>query len=147
MAYNVLNEPLYMNSAGKVLTYMWGRRIGLDLDNMLIGPPEHKIGVTSLGSTANNIPAHGLTMLGAAAASTYQLDTPITGVRKYFLQAAVGSSHNIITGTSNIKFVSTFGSSQQRLCFQTTGDQVSLIGISSAQWAVLAIGAGVSVTT
>lgn len=144
MAYNALNEPLYVS---RMLTMMWGRRMGLDLDNMLVGPPEHKIGVTTLGSTANNIPAHGLTVLSAAAASTYVLDQPITGIRKYFLQAGVGTSHNIITGTSNIKFVSTFGSSQQRLAFQTTGDQVSLIGISSAQWAVLAIGAGVSVTT
>lgn len=144
MAYNLNNETLYRAS---MLTRIWGARLGVDLDNMLVGPPEHKIGVTTLGSTANNIPAHGLTVLSAAAASTYVLDQPILGIRKEFIQAGVGSSHNIITNTSNIKFVSTFGSSQQRLCFQTTGDMVRLLGISSAQWAVLSIGAGVSVTT
>lgn len=144
MAYNVLNEPLYVS---RMLTMLWGRRMGLDLDNMLVGPPEHKVGVTTLGSTAVNIPAHGLTVLSAAAASTYVLDTPIQGVRKDLFQAGVGSSHNIITGTSNIKFVSTFGSSMQRLAFQSTGDFVRLMGISSAQWAVLAFGAGVSMTT
>jgi hypothetical protein len=144
MPANNLNDPLYRN---RMVTNLWGGRLALDVDNMLVGPPEHKLGVTTLGATATSIPAHGVTVLNAAAASTYILDAPMTGVRKYIVQSGVGSSHNIITGTSNIKILSTFGSSQQRVALQSTGDFVQLIGLSTALWAILALNAGVSVTT
>jgi hypothetical protein len=138
------NDPIYRD---RMVTGIWGARLGLDRDNMLVGPPGFKQGVTTLGSTAQNVPAHGVTLLNAAAASTYVLDTPVPGVEKTFIQVGVGSSHSIITGTSNIKFASSLGSSQQRLNFQTTGDTVSLVALTTALWAVLHLGAGVSVTT
>ena len=74
------NDPLYRS---RILTSLHGSRLGLDTDNMLVGPPELKLGVTTPGSTANNLPAHGVSNLAAAAASTIQLDPPLTGVRKY----------------------------------------------------------------
>jgi hypothetical protein len=137
-------DPIYRS---RMLTSIWGARIGLDIDNMLVGPPDIKKGVSTLGTTAASVEAHGITQLTAAAASTYILDTPIPGVQKLLVQVGVGSSHNIITGTSNIKIVSTLGSSQQRVCLQTTGDWVKLMGVTTAQWAIVGLNAGVSVTT
>ncbi len=141
---NPLNAPLYRS---RILTSLFGARIALDSDNMLIGPPSLKSGVSTLGSTASAIASHGMTILSAAAASTYLLDAPIAGVFKKFFQLGSGSSHNLITGTSNIKIISTLGSSQQRVCLQSTGDFVELYGLSTASWAVTDLNAGVSITT
>ena len=138
------NDPIYRS---RMVTNIWGARLGLDRDNMLVGPPDLKRGVTTLGSTAVNVEAHGITVLSAAAASTYVLDAPLAGIIKTFVQSGVGSSHNLITGTSNIKIISTLGSSQQRVNLQSTGDFVRLQGISTAAWAIIGLNAGVSVTT
>jgi hypothetical protein len=144
MPDSLLNAPLYRN---RIRTTIFGARLALDDDGMLIGPPAFKEGVTTQGSTATNMPAHGVTFVGAAAASTYILDAPMTGITKRIFQVGSGSSHNIITGTSNIKITSTLGSSQQRICLQTTGDFADLVAISTAQWAYLGGSAGVCLTT
>ena len=143
-AANVNNAPLYRT---RVRTTIYGDRLGLDDDGALIGPFALKLGLTTLGTTLQQIPAHGMTNLNAAAASTYVLDPPMVGVEKVLMQSSIGTSHNIITGTSNIKIISTFGSSQQRVCLQSSGDFVRLMGMSTGQWAVVGLNAGVSITT
>jgi len=144
MPDNILNAPLYRN---RIRTTIFGARLGLDDDGMLVGPPALKLGVSTVGSTATNIPAHGGTILNAAAASTYVLDPPMIGVEKFIFQTAVGTSHALITGTSNIKIHSTLGSSQQRICLQSTGDFAHLIGLTTAIWAYLGGSAGVCLST
>ena len=143
-ALNINNQPLYRS---RFRTTIYGDRLALDEDGMLVGPPALKLGLTTLGTTLQQIPAHGLTNLNAAAASTYVLDPPMIGVEKVLMQSSNGTSHNIITGTSNIKIISTFGSTQQRVCLQSSGDYVRLMGVSTAQWAVIGLTAGVSITT
>jgi hypothetical protein len=143
-ALNINNQPLYRS---RFRTTIYGDRLALDDDGMLVGPPALKAGLTSLGSTASQVPAHGVTILNAAAASTYIIDPPMLGIEKIFQQSSNGTSHNLITGTSNIKIISTFGSSQQRVCLQSSGDYVRLLGMSTAQWAVVGLTAGVSITT
>ena len=143
-ALNINNAPLYRS---RFRTTIYGDRLALDDDGMLVGPPALKLGLSTLGSTANNLPAHGITYLNAAAASTYVLDPPMVGVEKVIIQVGQGTSHAVITGTSNVKIVSTLGSSQQRLAFQSTGDWARLIGLSTAAWGLIGLNAGVSVTT
>lgn len=143
-ALNINNAPLYRS---RVRTTIYGDRLGLDDDGALIGPFDIKKAISSLGSTATNLAAHGMSYLNAAAASTYVLDPPIPGVEKWLFQTSNGTSHNIITGTSNIKIHSTLGSSQQRICLQSTGDYARLIGVTTAIWALLGLGLGASVTT
>lgn len=138
------NQPLYRS---RMRTSIHGARLGLDDDGMLIGPPDIKKQVSTLGSTANALAAHGISYLTAAAASTYTLDAPMVGIKKWFYQATVGTSHNIITGTSNVKIASTLGSSQQRICLQSTGDYAILVGLTTALWGYIGGTAGVCLTT
>lgn len=144
MPDSALNAPQYRN---RMRTTIFGARLGLDDDNMLIGPPALKLGCSTLGATTASLPAHGVTILNAAAASTYVLDAPIIGVEKFIFQTSNASSHSIITGTSNIKIHSTLGSSQQRICLQSTGDFAHLIGVTTAIWAYVGGSAGVCLTT
>ena len=144
MPFIANNAPLYRS---RIRTSIYGDRLALDDDGALVGPFALKLGLTTLGSTATQIPAHGLTTLNAVAASTYVLDPPMVGVEKVLMQSSNGTSHNIITGTSNIKIISTFGSTQQRVCLQSSGDFVRLMGVSTAQWAVIGLTAGCCLTT
>lgn len=144
MPDNLLNAPLYRN---RIRTSIHGARLALDDDNALVGPIGLREAVTTQGSTATNMPAHGITYVGAAAASTYILDTPIPGLQKRIFQLGSASSHNIITGTSNIKIASSLGSSQQRINLQSTGDFVDLHALTTALWAYMGGSAGVCLTT
>lgn len=140
----ILNDPIYPE---RRVTAIWGGRLGIGKANELVGPIGIAAAMSTLGSSAVSVPAHGVTILNAAAASTYVLDTPVPGVEKHFFQVGVGSSHNIITGTSNVKIISTLGSSQQRLAFQTTGDAATLYAKSTSEWILMNVTAGVSITT
>ena len=134
------NDPLY---ASRMRTSLHGRRIGLDGDNMIVGPPALKAGVTT-GTTGGNVPAHGVTVLNATAASTFTIDEPITGVMKR-LFCNIATSQAVKTAAAT--FVTTLGSSFRRLTFATSGDGVTLVGISTSQYAVLSLTGAVSMTT
>lgn len=144
MAYNVNNEPIYRAS---MLTRIWGARLGLDLDNMLVGPPEHKLGVTTptTGGTLVPLPAHGATNLSATAATTAYMDAPIAGIRKHIALTGTGTSQAVVLNAGN--FFTTLGSSFRRVTMQSTGDAMFGIGLSSAIFAVLGFTAGCSFTT
>lgn len=141
---NVNSQPQYRS---RIRTSIYGARLGIDDDNALVGPIGVKEAVSTLGSTATALRAHGVYLLNAAAASTYVLDPPIPGVSLRVFQTSNASSHSLITGTSNIKIHSTLGSSQQRICLQSTGDFADLVGLTTAIWAYLGGSAGVCLTT
>lgn len=141
---NVNQQWLYRN---RIRTSIYGDRLGLDDDSALVGPIGLKGACSTLGSTTNNMRAHGVMILNAAAASTYVLDPPMAGISLRIFQTSNGSSHNLITNTSNIKIHSTLGSSQQRICLQSTGDFADLVGLTTAIWAYLGGSAGVCLTT
>ena len=136
------NDPLYTT---RMITRLRGNRIGLDRNNMLVGPPALKLGVTT-GSTVSTatLPAHGVTVLNATAASTFTIDEPITGVMKR-LFCNIATSQAVKTAAAT--FVTTLGSSFRRLTFATSGDGVTLVGISTSQYAVLSLTGAVSMTT
>lgn len=139
------NDPLYRS---RILTSLYGARLGLDTDNMLVGPPELKLGVTTPGSTANAIPAHGVSNLAAAAASTITMDAPITGIRKVlFANCTVASSINVLTGVDAIGGGSSLSTGARRIKFQQPGDAVTLIGLSTSLWGIVQATAGVCLTT
>lgn len=133
MAYNANNEPIYTTgSQARAITPIWGRRLGLDFDNMLVGPPEHKLGVTTptTGGTGSPLPAHGITNLNATAATTAYMDAPIAGIRKTIALTGTGTSQAVVLNAGN--FYTSAGSSFRRAIFQTTGDFLQFIGITSA---------------
>lgn len=136
------NDPLYRS---RILTSLYGARLGLDTDNMLVGPPEHKLGVATNGSTANALPAHGVSMLAAAAASTYTMDAPIVGVRKYlFANCTAASSINVLTG---VDVLSSGSTGARRILMKGLGDAVELIGLTTALWGLISAGSGVVLST
>lgn len=143
MAYNVNNEPLY---ASEMITTLWGRRIGLDINNFLVGPPELRKKVQTISSTSPNtaVPAHGVTRITGLTSTQgpvqHTLDAPIIGVEKT-LTLGCTSTASIQFGTTanGASIVKTSdGTTGGWINLQGPGGSITLIGVTTAQWAVKA---------
>lgn len=144
MPYNRNNDPLY-RTAMRVSIH--GPRLGLDDDNFLVGPPGLRKKVTPLTTAASTaVPAHGyvyITGLGSSQGPCqYTLDAPIPGIEV--------TLHLACTSTGSYQFLSTAnGASIRNSSAGTTsgvvnligpGGSVTLVGLTTAAWAVKAEG-------
>lgn len=141
----------------QILTSLFGRRLGLEPGNSSETQPDFLAGVrgfrnviggfSSGGSTitstsvASPIPAYGVTVVGATAASAttaYNLAAPIPGVRKVLFnpttgQAVIGTTDGGAFLCASGSVTSTFGV----ITMAPKGASVELIGLSTALWGVI----------
>ena len=142
----------------QILTSLRGKLLGLDENGYLTSPVGIKVPTLYVGasgsevnlmavttpSSASNIGISGLTNLSATAASTYTLDEPVAGIVKR-LFCTIATSQAVKTAAAT--FVSTLGSTFRRITFASSGDGVTLVGLSTSQWAVMALTGATSHTT
>lgn len=93
-------------------------------------------GVTSL-STASVIPARGTTVLGSSAAKDYTMAGPIPGVTKKLVYGVSSTGSHTVTLVSGT-FFSTAGSSQNKATLASTGQSLTLEGLSTSKYMVTA---------
>lgn len=141
-----------------ILTSLRGRRLGLQRltsgqhggngdAEMLVGPVDFRLGVTTDETTGANLKAHGMSHIpgtSAASSSVYVLDPPIPGVRKIiwpstdngptYVKTANGEAIHTRAGSS---FNTVKASSS---CFGA----LQLIGLSTAAWLGMGITSGTS---
>lgn len=137
----------------RLLTSIFGRRLGLETHGSLggmAGSIEPIDGFTSGGTTvtstsvATNLPAYGLSAIGASGASAttaYNLDAPIPGVRKTLFvpttgYAVVGTTASGAFIASTASVTSTYGI----ITFTGKGNFVELMGLTTALWGVISDG-------
>lgn len=93
-----------------------------------------------------NFPGHGLTNLGATAASTGLMDGPVPGNPiKTIFYSGTGTSQNVVLAAGNYR--TTGGSSFTRASFDTSGQALTLAPLSSALYGVVTNQGGVLFTT
>lgn len=134
----------------QVLKSLFGRRIGLDNDGYLVGPPgvrQPVMGVTdgsTLVSTASaTVPAYGVSMVGStgtSASTGLALDAPVPGVEKTLInvttgQAVVGTTAAGAFICSTGSITSTFGT----ITMAAKGAVCELIGLTTALWGVKSV--------
>lgn len=151
----------------KILTSLYGRRLGLTPNAFLVGPKSLQLVTQDIGApastastTSTEILNYGITSLavGTGAATTgssygtvevggvYALAAPEPGVEKIIYTASnhstmlitVAFSTGVTGGTSN---GSTFGG----VSFNAPNQWVRLIGASTSKWLVAGIATGASV--
>ncbi len=91
------------------------------------------------GATSANLSNHGLSRIGATAASTFQLDAPEgAGVVKriFCTDAGTGITLTVNMGTGNIGVVGT--ATGVALTFNAVGESVILVSTSTTSWDILA---------
>ena len=143
MAINQRNTPLY---TGRIITSVWGGRLGLDEDNILVGPPDIKKEVRTISTTVpTTIAAHGMVRImttGSTQGPTqHELDAPIPGVDLTLMlnTTSTGSCQFGTTVAGASVFISSLGSTGEWINLLGPGGSVTLTGITTAIWGVKSV--------
>jgi len=126
----------------KVQTSIFGRRLGLDNADHIVGPRGIRLDVTEATSatTGTAITNSGLTILSMStgAAKGYTLAAPQPGVYKELVATSSSTKGMVITLTGAV-LNSTGGSTANTITFNGRGDRALLRGVSTAAWVALAL--------
>ncbi len=150
-----------------ILVSIKGRKLGLTPGEFLVGPKDMAVATQSLtsGSTATSVTNYGITNLdvttGAASTasslgtteigSAWTMAAPEPGVRKTLVKVSAtgGSTMPVVVafGTGVTGYNSSFLSTATGVMLNAVGQQVTLMGLTTAKWLVLSLSTGASVAT
>lgn len=150
-----------------IITSLYGRRLGFNQNQFLVGPKDIALATQSLtsGSTGTQVINYGITQLDVttAAASTassvgttelgcaWVMAAPEPGALKTLMkQSSTGGSTMpvVVTfGTGVTAFNSSFTSTATGVMLNAVGQQVTLRGLSATKWLVLSLSSGASVVS
>ena len=147
MAVTIVAATLLESLKSKVLTGVWGRRLGLDPAGFLVGSLDVRNPVESLTTTASSSAINaGLTLAQASGSSQtclYTLQLPSgAGINKTLRQNSTSTGtmqFQASTGTACGFFAASDGSSQAVVSLIGNGATVVLESLSTAWWAVVGV--------
>jgi len=134
-----------------IKTSLYGRRVGLDNDGYLVGPPSIKVQVEDITTTsATTASAYGYTKVSGLASSQgpvqHNLPHPVVGVEKTLILACTSTGSQQFLCQSGESIVSASdGSTKALINLLGPGGSITLVGVTTSQWAVRG-GAGYSST-
>jgi len=123
----------------KTRTSLHGRQLGI-ADDWLGGVKDLRKVVTAVTTAGTVLPNHGfITLATTAAARAVTLASPEPGVGVSMCILGVTTGGYVVTSASTAAtFTSTAGIGDTKITIQKTGGNVSLMGVSTAIWMVLA---------
>ena len=126
------------------LTSLWGRRLGIQLDETIAGAKEMKLAVEDIQTTvATTALAYGVTRVLTSGSSQgpvqHLLPAPIPGVRKYICMhtTSTGSQQFLSTANGASILSASDGTTKSLLNFRGPGGSVQLMGLTTAVWGVV----------
>jgi hypothetical protein len=135
----------------RIKTSLFGRRLGLDNDDYLVGPPDIKREVTDLtsGSTATAIPARGIvnvtgsSLATSGAGGTFLLSNPVPGVEVTICNlnadtsaASPGSTAMTFIRPSTAFLIRSSEGTTETTINLAVGAAVTLVGLSTGYYQV-----------
>jgi hypothetical protein len=141
--------PTLENLRNSILTSIYGRRLGLDANECLVGPKAlTQAVVTSLtsDSSGSTINAYGITAINATTLSTMVLNlpNPIPGVGLTVIQGYGQNASTVVSSATYLKCQSsqTINSSlgsTYAIVLVSSRAAVELVGLTTAQWQLKSI--------
>lgn len=123
-----------------IMTSLFGRRLGFDNNEFLVGQKDIRTAVEDLSTTAaTSALPYGHTRVltsGSSQTGTYTLQAPVPGVRKTLSLNSTSTGTMQFTAT-NAAFLSGSGTSEAVISLITKGAFVELLGVTTAYWQVL----------
>lgn len=126
-----------------ILTSIFGRRMGLDKDGYLVGPLALRVAVEDIQSTSpTTVLAYGITRVLTSGSSQgptqHFLPAPIPGVEKVIVlnSTSTGSQQFLSTANGAAIYSASDGSTKSLVNFVGPGGSITLIGVTTAAWAV-----------
>ena len=137
-----------------VLTSLFGRRLGLDKDEFLVGHKDQRSVIQDLTSatTATAVLNYGISRVmtsGSTSLSQFILDPPAVGVSKWLIlggtagSSSTGNQQFFLSGVSgstavgSLVFSASQGTSSPWINLRGPSAYVKLKGVSTAQWMVV----------
>ena len=137
-----------------ILTSLYGRRIGLDKDDFLLGHKGHRMPITEdvsgLGASAviagvgtgTSVENYGMTRIVSSAGSTantgfaFTVQAPKAGVRKIIYQYGASTSAHVFgfSGSAVVQGGSLTSAGSTMISLFKQNAMVELLGISTAIW-------------
>lgn len=148
-----------------ILTTIYGRRLGLDKNDFLIGKSaKHAIQALTSGSSATAITNYGVTAINVTTGSastgssigttevglSWNMDAPEPGVEKtIYLSNSTGSTAGAVVefGTGVTGFNSSLGTTFTGILLQGHGAWVKLIGMSATSWMMVGMSTSTSMAS
>lgn len=130
---------------GNNITSLWGRRLGLQLDETLAGVKDMKLTIEDIQSTVpTTLLAYGITRILTSGSSQgptqHNLPAPIPGVRKIVTMntTSTGSQQFLSTPNGASILCASDATTKSLVNFIGQGGSVTLFGVTTAIWAVTA---------
>lgn len=137
-----------MSYGSQILTSIYGRRLGLQAQStaqsggskpfeLLVGPEDIRLGVTTNETTAAGLAPYGISYLvGTSAASTpvFTLSPPVPGLRKGIVFGSTNSAL-YVKAASGCSIIGTSLGSSATAIRSSGGGYVELIGVTTALYA------------
>jgi len=148
----------------KILTSIFGRRLGLDSSGVLYGPIARAnplYSVTSATTASTLLPAYGVIVANTTDSSGttagWLIGTPIpgvplklinmsTGTGTFLLASSAGPGTSLVTGLY-FNMAGFLTSAVTQITLSSKGQYCDLLGLTTAQWFVMAPNAGTSIST
>jgi hypothetical protein len=141
MADTLFNVPLYRE---RIRTSIYGARLALDDDNMLVGPAGLKRNVRTISTTVvTSAYPHGVTRIAVSGSSQgptqHTLPAPIPGITATFtlVSTSTGSQQFLFPSGVTVN-ASSLGATVGSTVLNAVGPggTITLIGLTTAQWGV-----------
>lgn len=129
---------------GQLLTSIFGRRLGIDPNEYLVGPKDIRKQIEDLTTTPTTVAAYGMSLVTATGSSQgpvqHFLPAPVPGVLKHLALGTTSTGSHQFLSTANgasIKAASD-GTTKSVINLVGQGGAVTLFGVSTAIWQVIA---------
>jgi len=123
------------------VTSIYGRRLGLDINEMIVGPKEIRRVVTNATSatTGTALPNHGIVSVVTTTNDTWTLTDPLPGVSVKLMTGSTSTGTHTITCAAAVIY-STNGIEGASVLMSAAGAHVELTGLTTAAWAITSRG-------
>lgn len=136
-----------------ILTSIFGRRMGLDSNNYLVGPTDFRNQIEDITSTnATTVSGFGLTRILTSGSSQgpvqHTLPLPIPGVQKIIaLQTTSTGSYQFLAAAGGSVLAASDGTTKALVNLIGQGGSITLEAVSTLIWMAVGSAGGVTYTT
>jgi hypothetical protein len=119
----------------KIVTSIFGRRLGLDVNEFLVGPKglRPQLHDATSDTTGTNIPNHGLVSVETTTDDTWKLTDPVPGCQvTLFCQTTSTGTRTVSPVAATI--ITTAGTAGSTISLTGAGASITLTGITTGLW-------------
>ncbi len=135
-----------------VQTSIFGRRLGLDSNDFLVGPKAARLAVEDLTTVATTVTNYGMSVVTATGSTQgpvqHTLPAPVIGALKYLAlhTTSTGSHQFLSTGNGASIYSASDGTTSGVVNLRHPGASVTLFGLTSAIWKVVSVTGSTTLT-